>query len=390
MILSLIILYIFFFPISLTREAVIEPIWYRELTDILPDTAGAVQTEQVDGLVMPFKAGRLFGYADLKGRLKYLAKIDYNVTQAETAFINYPKLSEELLQNLTVQSTDGENLFHVPANGYPVLHPTGNRLFMFTKDSMGLSELSNEGEETWKAEFASLVTSLAFSKENVLVGLVNGKLKLFDNKGSLLYDTRLDRSQMPVILGCALSEDGMKLAGLTGLYPQKLFFVQRENLNNPQLTLTDLATDFRREVLVKFSNNGNYFFFEQDNGLGVFDVQLKQVKEFVFTGTGGAESATKLIGLETLGETGHVCVMFEKNKQTNIYLVQPLNLLFGHEVVPFQDVYIKSKDNHLFMGFTSSGNGNTNQTQAPEGLPESSSESTSKKIYLMQFDFHIM
>ena len=87
-IIGLMILYIYFFPVSLTREVVMEPVWYKELAtgDL------TTQAETVRDPVVSFKVGRLFGYVDLKGRLRYIGDVLYDVTQAAfTRKFSYPR-----------------------------------------------------------------------------------------------------------------------------------------------------------------------------------------------------------------------------------------------------------------------------------------------------------
>jgi hypothetical protein len=377
---GVILLYIILFPISLTREVVVAPVWYDELTAADP----AVRQEAVQGPVVPFRVGNLFGYVDLKGQLQHLGEVLFDVTQSDTAFINYPRVPE----NLNLQNTRGDVVASLPADGYPLLHPEGDKLFMFTKDSMGIRELNRTGQELWSAEFASLITSLSIVKEHVLVGLVNGKLKLFDNQGSLLYDAKMVSSQMPVVLGCAASNDGMELAGVSGLHPQKFFFVQREKFNNPVLFTTDLASDFRREVQVKFSQNGKYCFFEQEYGLGIFDVKTKTIKHFTPAGkriqSAAAVERGRITGLEELEATGHLCLLWEKQKQTEIFLLQPVNLLFYRETIPFQNVFLKAHANHLFIGLTDTVVENNEQGDKTEPA------SARTRTYLLQCDFFLM
>jgi hypothetical protein len=313
--LGILILYFFLFPVVLQKELVIKPVWCRSI-NLYNFMYSTVKTEGA----IPFRFKEIFGYLSPDGRISYFDYVLYNVTYTKNQFINYPRI----MSNIIIQDNVGNFLTNTQVNGYPFFDQGSERLFVVKNDSTGLTEIMQDGLEKWKAEFTSIITSLDINKDSVLLGLSNGKLKLIDNSGNILYETipeGPEGSKIPIIYGCAVSKQSDKLACISGLYPQWLFLLEGKAYENPNVHYFRLSTDFRREVFIQFSREENYLFFEDKEGLGFLELSSKKAETISFNGqfSGLSEIQTKDIINVLSKDKEDYCLHVYRLKETLLY-----------------------------------------------------------------------
>lgn len=261
---GLAVVYVLLFPLPMEKELVVEPAWVLETT--------AAPAGRPGGEARPFLSGGRVGYYDPAGALLLAEPLVYGASIGDASFINYSRLPTSLV----VKDSAGAFVAAVPAGGYPVLDAAGRRILLVSRDAKGLAGVDRSGDVLWRLEFASLITCVDFNEAGVLVGLLDGTLSLYDHGGRAVYSLKPEGSRIPVILGCAASADA--LACVAGIDPQRLIVVGRsEGRFQPAANLA-LASDFRREVLLRFSEAGRpggALYFERADGLGVFDLRSR-------------------------------------------------------------------------------------------------------------------
>jgi hypothetical protein len=79
-----------------------------------------------------------------------------------------------------------------------------------------------------------------------------------------------------VILGCAISRDGSKLAVISGIDDQRFLLLDRfgdaESTEYKVLYHEFLDDEFRRPVYVSFIDDDNCIAFERQGGLGIYNI----------------------------------------------------------------------------------------------------------------------
>jgi hypothetical protein len=263
------LLYLFLFPQPSGKEGYFKAVWSLAVPERpgppAPAAAGAAGGSRQSW----FRAGRYFGYVRLDGRLLYAAEVLHGVALSELGFINYPQVAD----NFVFQDTAGRFQYGVRGYGYPVLDPSGERLYAVSTDLSGLKRLDRDGEVLWSAGFFSPITSLALSEDQCAVGLLDGTLKLLDSGGRVAQDFHPEPSRIPVILGAALSPE--RLAVLSGIDPQRLTILERRGAEYAPLESLATGSDLRRPATLGFTADGRFLAYETDSGLALRDLRRR-------------------------------------------------------------------------------------------------------------------
>ncbi|MBN1409879.1 MAG: hypothetical protein JW969_03480 [Spirochaetales bacterium] len=332
------LLYVFF-SIPTGRETRLKPVWIRNLSDT------QVNSKLDEKACYGFSLGDAFGYVDLKGNFLYKSNIYYNLALAESAFINFSSV-QEANQSLVCYKPNGDFKSSFPVSGYPVFNRYGDRLFLIKLDGSGIKEIDQDGNEAWSQEFASVITTFAASRDNSVVGLLNGTLRYYNKTGKCLYKLDPEGSRIPVILGSAISNLGDKFGCVFGIDPQQLVFVSRSANDFNKPVYSDLDTDFRREVMIKFSENGIFLYIEGKESLKVMDTAGGAVYSIPFAG--------HLLDISPGLDNSYVFVSSKHGPRTQIKLVKPPFYTIITESYESTSDFIKQLDGHLLLGMDGS------------------------------------
>jgi hypothetical protein len=276
-----IILYFALFPYPVGRELVVRPVWASAIPAALP-AAG----EATAGLAAaPFQLGDLFGYVDTDGALLSAGRTPFQVALSARGFVTYTRLGSTWI----FQDPRGRRQFTFSGSGYPLLSPDGTRLFTVKTDASGLTELDRNGDPLWTRDFPSLMTCLSVAGENAMaVGLLSGELTVVDRQGRILASALPAGSRIPVILGCAVSADGLRVAAVSGIDPQLLLVEERQGTAYKPLARITLPSEFRREVRMGFDPAGSWLYFENERGVGLWSADTGRASLLPLAG-GAAE-----------------------------------------------------------------------------------------------------
>ncbi len=338
------VLYFILFPIPLYKELVIIPVWHIEsLENLSSDTVELDFPEnelsENGQYIFNFKIGRMFGFIDLQGDLILLQQVDYNVALSKRSFINYSNLPNTFV----VQDIEGEYVSSFWTSGYPKFSENGDRLFMIKNDSTGLSEINEEGDIVWSIEFSSLITNISITDNLVLIGLLDGRLKLIDPMGEQIFEVLPGGSRIQVIYGSCINNDGTVIAGISGINPQRFFYIKGPDFNNATVNFIDLKSDFRREVLISFSDSDKYIFFESPGSLGIFNLYDNKMNYIPIEGS--------LKSIREIESRGIISILSEYGDFTEFQVYRINDNLIYKEIIPYRNVFLKDIYESLIIGY---------------------------------------
>ena len=277
-----IVFYFILFPYPLGREFVVRPKW------AIPVSTSAGPTRQIDKLpaatapnnprdtTVPFQLGDLFGYVQGDGTVLYSGMAQYRIALSATGFVSYTRLGTDWI----LQDMSGRPVTSFSGSGYPFLGPEGNRIFNVKSDLSGIIELDRNGGALWERDFPTMMTAASLQGDLLLVGLLNGSMLLLDRKGSPIFEYSPKGSRIPVIVGDAVAPDGSLLAAVSGIGPQYLTVLRRQNAMTPRnatapgfavIAILGLPSEYRREVRISFSPDSRCLVLEGAAGPGLFD-----------------------------------------------------------------------------------------------------------------------
>jgi hypothetical protein len=267
------IVYALFAARPIGKETVLSLKWLRPLEAGQP----LVSTETN---YFPFNFGEWFGYVSADGQ--------FAISQQKKGYIaSSPAFWAEFSgepELIDVKNPLNQTVFTLKnPHGYPFF--LDNKIFVMRNGQNSVSRVDGDGRTLWYYDFSSTITCVAASVNLLLVGLLDNTIELIDSlSGARVFSFELSASRLAAVYGCALSEDGKKIAVISGKDKQR--FVLMEPVNGVwRVTYHEfLGEGFNRPVSVQFVNNGKYVVFERENGAGIYNTETRKSSVVNFEG----------------------------------------------------------------------------------------------------------
>ena len=222
------------------------------------------------GTLIPFRLGRNFGYVDSNGRLLLNREEEYTVSLSQEFWAEFEPAPREIVIHDPL--SESEIILENPLS-YPFF--LDGRILLISKDQTSLEEINKEGKILWRHDYEAPLTCIDAAGGLLLTGTLDGMIDLLDDEGNPLFPSFAPgASRIPVILGCRISSDGSKLAIISGIDKQRFLFLEWYGKNDYRVTHHEFlqGEGFRREVHMAFIENDTRVVFEQESGLGIYDV----------------------------------------------------------------------------------------------------------------------
>lgn len=263
--------YMIFFPDNLHRELMLVPSWVTPLKN--------PSGKSVDGSI-PFSFDGSLGYFTKSGQLLYTEKMYDGAAMMPEFFINYSRNSDQLI----LQQPDGKIHQVIGSAGTPFV--INGRFFVFTGDQTGIEEYNAEGELIRSITTGSIITSVDAGTETLSLALLNGEIRIYaDNEKDPVFSYYSTDSRYSVAYACALTEDGKRFAAVTGLYPQQLICFEYRNDNYVPVFRKTIEDDYRRTVILNYSEDGRFLYMENPEGLDLYSTATFLGKKIELNGS---------------------------------------------------------------------------------------------------------
>jgi hypothetical protein len=327
--------YLILFPQPVGKEQFLVPVWALDLNEaVSPGMSSSVENQSFHW----FRIRDRFGYVGIEGDLRYQDRLIHNVALSNSGFINFARIPE----NLVYKNPDGAFLYGIPSFGYPLLEPSGTRLYTVNTNLSGIKAWSGEGETIWQADFFSPLTSISLKGEECLLGLLEGKIMFFGPEGELLYEVVEAGSRLPVVLATALRNDAEQLAWISGIDPQRLSIVNRKDSDFSLHYSLDLDSDFRREILLRYFEEGKFLLFEAPGGIKLLDLARRRIY--------AAALPDRVREVALASERDMLAVGTGSGAGSTLLVFHPLNRRLYAQQLESSDLFLKIIDNHLLVG----------------------------------------
>jgi hypothetical protein len=305
------------------------------------NTAQNAAQNMETGGPLPFSLGNRFGYVDRAGRLELNGEREGMVSLSADYWARYDAAPGELV--IRRPGTEDAITLDAP-RGYPLF--MDRRMFLLSRDQTSLEEIGTDGEVRWVYDFEAPLTCVDAAGGYVLAGTLDGMIDLLDSEGKPVFPSYAPgASRIPVILGCRISSDGTKLAVVSGIDKQRFLFLEWYGNNDYRVTFHNFlqGEGFRREVQMAFIENDSRVVFEQEAGLGIYDVASRTAVTLPLPGR-----------LEALDEEGGEGLLFYitgtgRNEKRLSALKLPATELAAF---PFksENVFLTRRGRELFLG----------------------------------------
>jgi hypothetical protein len=345
--LLLFLTYFFLAVRPVPKETVLRVRWLSPLESGQPVfLEGPGPEEGGEGLnaAMPFTLAGRFGYVDADGSFNTNnEKQGYlSLSGAKWALYGAEPASLEIRDNLnnTVETID-------KPRGYPAF--LDGRTFIFGSEQNALSETDGSGNILWAYESAAPLTCADAAAGLVLIGSLDGVVEVLDSGGRQKFVFEPGGSRYSIILGCAFSRDGSRIAVVSGIEPQRFLLLERYGNNEGYKVIYHefLESGFRRPVHIGFIDQGRRVVFEREGGLGIHDVGSSKSYKVALDGTA--------LAIDSLGEDGLLFVITGSGKGQSMDQKNLVGIYLPQKVfirAPFKsgDAFLGRSGSQLFLG----------------------------------------
>ncbi len=301
------------------------------------DVAAAETAETGDTASrVPFKLGDRFGYFTPQGTLTLSRQTGVRSTVSVAGWAEYPENAE----STTVFNPDGTERFTVAARGFAFLDD--DRAFLFLPGGDAVSGYDGTGGAVWTREHTAPITAFNSSPKATVIGYADGNLTLLRPDGSEIFSFYPGGSDLEVILGAAVSEDGTKVACVSGIDRQRFLLIKVTGNQYKIVHHEWLEGNLRRQVFTDFDKSGSYAFFESPAGLGIVDT--RKLESHVLPVDG------RVIAVGSDPGNGPFTALTQDGSECELIAIERPAHLVARTKFSAGDTFLLQRDNALFLG----------------------------------------
>ena len=329
------ILYMIFAFHPLSTEIHFVPVWAVDSsrTSFAPDEP---VPDELYGEAIPFKLGQTLGYFTDGGKILMSETFPYKASITESQFVMYGTDSAEM----AFFSPRGEELGKIKGYGFP--HFSGDRKFLFLPGGSSFSQLGDDGAARWTYEGYAPITAFSASKRRAVVGLAEGNIISFNEDGTIDQEFKPVGSAYKVILGAAVSDDGDRVAAVSGQDGQRFILAEKVNGHMEVVFHTYLGSDSNRQLLVKFSRDENYVYFNYEGGIGIVNTKTHRFSQIPIQG--------HILSIKESEQNGIIFILSKNGKTYTVSTVEKFDTFRGAFSFEADSAFIAVKDDSLFVG----------------------------------------
>ncbi|MDR2247472.1 MAG: PQQ-like beta-propeller repeat protein [Treponema sp.] len=343
----IVIVYFFVAARPIPVETVLTPQWLTSLESGYPlyfeDGNGvsgrnAPEPAADGGQLFPFTLGDRFGYFNRNGGFALNQKARGNVSVSENYWAEYAAIP----QNVEIRDPLNEILAEVAEpQGYPLF--IDNRFFLISEEQNSLTALDNEGNPLWTYDFAAPLTGIDAAAGLILAGSLDGTVELLDQSGSRVFSSEIAGSRYSAIYGCRISQDGLRLAIISGFDDQRFLLLERFGDSYKVAYHEFLADGFRRPVYISFIDHDRWVAFESEGCLALYNIGARNSIKLPLEGN--------VVALDSSGMDDRLFAVTSQSERKK----QLVEIRLPRDVImqaPFssENVFLSRQGEHLYVG----------------------------------------
>ncbi len=328
----LFILYIFFAAQPVQIENILQYQWITSIASEITDAG------QVQGSLIPFSLNNKFGYIDEWGKLSFNKIKDGNVSLSNSRWAEYAGIPEEI----EIKSPLDEELFSLSdPKGYPFF--LDERNFLIGKEQNSISTIDDSGRVLWTYEFDAPITCVDAKANLLFVGLLNGTVILLNNTGNAVFSFDALGSRIAVMYACKISDDGKKLAAVSGLDEQR-FLLFEQYSDSYRVTYHEyIGEGYRRPVHLSFVDSDRRVVYERAGGIGIYDIESRE--------SSMVPLEASVYAIESSGIDDMLFVITSlPNNEKNLITISYPGTVTGRAPFKTESVFMSRSDSSLIIG----------------------------------------
>jgi len=367
-IIIIIIFFIYFLAAArpVPREIMLNPEWLSPLdafsintnTDSpenISDNGGIYEPvlQIMSDNLLPFSLGARFGFVDSSGNFALNRIKAHDIYLSRNMWTEYTAEPENIVINNILNGTE-INIEN--AGGYPVL--LDDRIFIFGSDQNSLSAINDSGNIEWTYDFGAPLTAIDAASGLIVTGSLDGVIEVFNSGGERIYIFEPGGSRYSIILGCAISRNGLYIGIICGIDQQRFLLLERTGNNGDYMVIYHefLEAGFRRPARVLFIDGDQRVIYERTEGIGCYSIKTRRAVTIPLDG-----------GIAAIDESGENGILFlitshadNLKKLTGIRFPQEKffefpgmtaqNNIFMKASFKSNDVFLRRADSMLVIG----------------------------------------
>lgn len=324
------ILYILLAVKPLGPEYQFIPEWKIDVTNPSITSKEALE----DNTFLSFKLGQKLGYFTQDGKVVNFVTFPQKASISDN-YYTYYNINNS---GTKLFSPEGKELGKLDFCGFPMVDE--ERIFVFLPGGSSFNMCNNDGSLRWEYSGAAPITAFDSSDSGVTAGFADGNICLFDNDGNLLHRFAPGGSDLQVISGIAVADNGKYVAAICGQEKQR-FILAKTDEAQPKIVFHEfLNSNKTRQNLVKFSSDDSVVFYNCDEILGLVDVKTGKKAHLKIDG--------QAIAIKKAGKCMYV--LTKQGKKYTVYCIEKFATLIGAFSFEADTAFIQTKDNKLYIG----------------------------------------
>jgi hypothetical protein len=331
----LFVFYALFAAFPVPKETVLSSKWLLSLDTSYP--ASAEEAKKQSGF-FPFQLENRFGYVSPEGIFTIQREKKEYALLSPARWAEFSGESE----SIAIKNPFDETEFTIESpSGYPFF--LDKKVFLMHREQNTISRLDDAGKPLWKYDFAAPLTCVDAASDILVAGLLDGTIEIIGGDGRRRDVSKPSGSRLAAIYGCAVSQNGGKIAVISGRDDQRFLLIELVG-GIWRITYHEFLGDgFNRPVRVTFINGERFVAFEREGGVGVYDTARRVSVT--------APVAGRILSIDSDGSGGLIFVLAAEKEERKkiIVLDNSARVLIS---APFQSAggFLDRRGNELYLG----------------------------------------
>ncbi|MDD6962095.1 MAG: hypothetical protein PUI64_04250 [Treponema succinifaciens] len=285
---------------------------------------------------IPFKLSQNIGYFTPDGKIVSAITFPFKSTISEkwyAAFGASGTKTDFFFADGTLAGTINEA-------GFPFFDQ--DRIFVMQPGGTAFVKCDSEGKCEWNYEHYSPITAFSSSKNGTAAGYADGTVISFLPDGKIDQKFAPGGSNCDVILGVAISENGNRIACVSGQDQQRFIVAEKNGGHSKVIFHEYLENSISRQTLVKFNNNSDYVYYNGKDFLGIVNTKKSTSKKIPIKG--------KISQIEFSDDNELVFVLSKDEEKYTVTILESFIYPMASFSFEGECSFIKTYENSIFIG----------------------------------------
>ena len=322
------LLYIILAAKPLPKEYQFQPVWKINITKQISNLKENEQQYY-------FRLGNNLGYFTDEGNITLYKTFPHLASISDIYFTIY----DNFAKNITFYENTGNAKGVINFEGFPYI--VDDMIYVMLQGGNSFIKCNSDGNQEWKYEGILPITAFKAGPKYTAAGFADGSINIFNNaSGEAEIQFAPGGSDLPVVLGIDISQNGEYIAAVCGHNKQRFILAHREE-NQPKIIFhTFLDTNSANQSLVHFCNDESRVIYNYENTIGVYDFKKNQ-NDLI-------KIDSKIISIR---ETENLVFLLGKTgRKYTVYILEKTNTLEGSFSFMADTAFIQTGLDTLYIG----------------------------------------